>query len=57
MRKVVALLPYYAGLRIGEVVGLDVDDIAISAVGHAAPPLVGRIFRRQSPRPLPDRVS
>lgn len=29
--KVMALLPYYAGLRIGEVVGLDVDDIAISA--------------------------
>jgi integrase/recombinase XerC len=29
--KVAALLPYYAGLRIGEVVGLDVDDIAISA--------------------------
>jgi integrase/recombinase XerC len=29
--KVVALLPYYAGLRIGEVVGLDVDDVAISA--------------------------
>ena len=28
--KVMALLPYYAGLRIGEVVGLDVDDIAIS---------------------------
>lgn len=29
--RVMALLPYYAGLRIGEVVGLDVDDIAISA--------------------------
>jgi integrase/recombinase XerC len=28
---VTALLPYYAGLRIGEVVGLDVDDVAISA--------------------------
>jgi integrase/recombinase XerC len=29
--QVMALLPYYAGLRIGEVVALDVDDIAISA--------------------------
>jgi len=28
---VVALLPFYAGLRIGEVVGLDVTDIALSA--------------------------
>ena len=27
----VALLPYYAGLRIGEVVGLDVADVALSA--------------------------
>ena len=26
--KMLALLPYYAGLRIGEVVGLDVDDVA-----------------------------
>ena len=29
--RVLALLPYYAGLRISEVVGLDVDDVAISA--------------------------
>ena len=28
---VVALLPFYAGLRIGEVVGLDLDDVALSA--------------------------
>ncbi len=28
---VVALLPFYAGLRIGEVVGLDVTDVALSA--------------------------
>ncbi len=28
---VVALLPFYAGLRVGEVVGLDVDDVALSA--------------------------
>jgi len=27
----IALLPYYAGLRIGEVVGLDVDDVRLSA--------------------------
>jgi hypothetical protein len=26
--KVMALLPYYAGLRIAEVVGLDIDDIS-----------------------------
>ena len=29
--RVVALLPYYAGARIGEVVGLDRDDVMISA--------------------------
>jgi len=29
--RVVALLPYYAGLRIGEVVALDVDDVRLSA--------------------------
>jgi integrase/recombinase XerC len=28
---VVALLPFYAGLRVGEVVGLDLDDLALSA--------------------------
>jgi len=28
---VVALLPFYAGLRIGEVVGLDVTDVSLSA--------------------------
>jgi len=28
---VVALLPFYAGLRIGEVVGLDLDDVSLSA--------------------------
>lgn len=28
---VVALLPFYAGLRVGEVVGLDVTDVALSA--------------------------
>ena len=28
---VIALLPYYAGLRIGEVVTLDVDDVGLSA--------------------------
>jgi site-specific recombinase XerD len=28
---VVALLPFYAGLRVGEVVGLDLDDVALSA--------------------------
>jgi site-specific recombinase XerD len=28
---VVALLPFYAGLRISEVVGLDLDDVALSA--------------------------
>jgi site-specific recombinase XerD len=28
---VVALLPFYAGLRISEVIGLDVDDVALSA--------------------------
>lgn len=28
---VVALLPFYAGLRIGEVAGLDLDDVALSA--------------------------
>jgi len=28
---VVALLPFYAGLRIGEVVGLDVSDVSLSA--------------------------
>jgi integrase/recombinase XerC len=28
--RVLALLPYYAGLRIGEVVGLDVGDVALS---------------------------
>lgn len=27
----VALLPFYAGLRIGEVVGLDLDDVSLSA--------------------------
>lgn len=27
----VALLPFYAGLRVGEVVGLDLDDLALSA--------------------------
>lgn len=32
---VVALLPFYAGLRIGEVVGLDLDDVSLSArKGH-----------------------
>ena len=29
--RAIALLPYYAGLRIGEVVGLDVDDVRLSA--------------------------
>jgi hypothetical protein len=29
--KVIALLPYYAGLRIGEVIALDVEDVRISA--------------------------
>ncbi len=29
--RVVALLPYYAGLRLGEVVALDVDDVQLSA--------------------------
>lgn len=29
--RLTALLPYYAGLRIGEVVGLDIDDVALSA--------------------------
>jgi integrase/recombinase XerC len=29
--RVIALLPYYAGLRIGEVVALDVADVALSA--------------------------
>lgn len=29
--RVVALLPFYAGLRVAEVVGLDLDDIALSA--------------------------
>lgn len=28
---VVALLPFYAGLRVGGVVGLDLDDVALSA--------------------------
>jgi integrase/recombinase XerC len=28
---VVALLPFYAGLRVGEVVGLDLEDVALSA--------------------------
>jgi integrase/recombinase XerC len=28
---VVALLPFYAGLRVAEVVGLDLDDVALSA--------------------------
>jgi 2-polyprenyl-6-methoxyphenol hydroxylase-like FAD-dependent oxidoreductase len=28
---VVALLPFYAGLRVSEVVGLDLDDVALSA--------------------------
>jgi site-specific recombinase XerD len=28
---VVGLLPFYAGLRVGEVVGLDLDDVALSA--------------------------
>lgn len=28
---VVALLPFYAGLRVSEVIGLDVDDVALSA--------------------------
>jgi site-specific recombinase XerD len=28
---VIALLPFYAGLRISEVVGLDLDDVALSA--------------------------
>jgi integrase/recombinase XerC len=28
---VVALLPFYAGLRVGEVVGLDLEDLALSA--------------------------
>lgn len=33
--RVVALLPYYGGLRVGEVAGLDVDDVALSArKGH-----------------------
>jgi site-specific recombinase XerD len=29
--RVVALLPYYAGLRLGEVVALDLDDVQLSA--------------------------
>jgi integrase/recombinase XerC len=29
--RVLALLPFYAGLRIGEAVGLDLDDVRISA--------------------------
>lgn len=29
--RAIALLPYYAGLRIGEVVTLDVDDVSLSA--------------------------
>jgi integrase/recombinase XerC len=29
--RVIAALPYYAGLRIGEVVGLDVADVSLSA--------------------------
>jgi len=29
--RLMALLPYYAGLRIGEVVGLDIGDVALSA--------------------------
>ena len=29
--RAIALLPYYAGLRIGEVGGLDVDDVRLSA--------------------------
>lgn len=29
--RAIALLPYRAGLRIGEVVGLDVDDVSLSA--------------------------
>jgi len=28
---VVALLPFYAGLRVGEVVGLDLDDVSLSS--------------------------
>ena len=31
--RLLALLAYYAGLRIGEVVGLDVDDVALSGRG------------------------
>ncbi|MFC4093079.1 MULTISPECIES: tyrosine-type recombinase/integrase [Micromonospora] len=29
--RVVALLPYYGGLRLGEVVALDLDDVQLSA--------------------------